>query len=94
MNFVFTDNGLRIGRDSAEPHARRESEIFTRAARALGAFDAHTFNPSRYGMTDCRRGLYFGNSIRRAREVYWHANYMVEDARTAWNDGSLFLHKA
>ena len=94
MNFVFTDNGLRIGRDSADPRARRESEVFTRAARALGAFDAHTFNPSRYGMTACRHGLYLGASIRRAREVYWHANYMVEDAREEWNSGSLFPRKA
>ena len=92
MNFVFTSSGIRIGRDATDKRARTETEVIYRAVKSIP--NAHRFNPSRYGLTDSRLGFYIGSTIRHSKELYWHANYMVENARDAFNSGALFLHKA
>lgn len=92
MNFVFTPNGVRIGRDASDKRCRTETEVIFRACKGIP--NAHRFNPSRYGLTDSRLGFYIGVSIRSSKELYWHADYMVESLRDTFNAGSAFLHKA
>jgi hypothetical protein len=92
MNFVFTEGGLRIGRDVTDKRARTETEVVYRAVKSIPG--AHRFNPSRYGLTDSKLGLYIGASMRSSKQVYWHANYMVENAQDAFNGGAVFFHKA
>ena len=92
MNFVFTPNGIRIGRDTTDKRARTETEVIYRAVKSIP--NAHRFNPSRYGLTDSKLGFYIGHRINaKHAELYWHANYMVESLRDTFNNGVAFLHK-
>lgn len=92
MNFVFTSNGVSIGRDAVDKPCRTDTEVVYRVCKNVP--NAHRFNPSRYGLTSSRIGFYIGVSIRSSKQVYWHGNYAVESARDAFNGGSLFLNKA
>jgi hypothetical protein len=91
MNFVFTNTGVSIGRDASDKPCRTETEVIFRAVKSIP--NAHRFNPSKYGLTDSRIGFYIGASIRSTKELYWHGNYQIENARDEWNAGSLFLNK-
>jgi hypothetical protein len=92
MNFVFTQNGIRIGRDSTDKKCRTETEVIYRVTKNIP--NAHRFNPSRYGLTSSKIGFYIGFSIRKSKELYWHGDYAIELAHDAFNNGSLFLNKA
>jgi hypothetical protein len=91
MNFVFTQNGVRIGRDSMDKKCKTETEVIYRVTKNVP--NAHRFNPSHYGLTSSKIGFYIGSSIRKSKELYWHGNYAIESARDAFNKGSLFLIK-
>ena len=94
MNFLFTDDGLRIGRDRDDKPVRKESTVVHRIITALNAGETRgrwtRFHPYRHGLTSCRIGL------RNAKRgiVYWHERYQVEDAAKEFNAGQLFLQKS
>jgi hypothetical protein len=92
MNFVFTLNGVYIGRDASDKPCRTETEVIYRVTKNV--LNAHHFNPSRYGMTGSKIGFYIGFRLSSSKEVYWHERYAIESARDAFNAGSLFLLKA
>jgi hypothetical protein len=94
MNYIFTENGLRIGRDSGDKAIRKESTVIFRVLKALNACETRgrwaRFYPDRHGLTASKIGV----QNRKRGIVYWHGNYAVEDAAEAWNGGQLFLNKA
>ena len=94
MNILFTNSGLRIGRDATDRPIYKESTIIHRLREMLNAADGigvwKRFYPDRHGLTACRTGIL--NS--RTGEIYWHERYQIEDAAKAWRDGSLFLRRA
>ena len=94
MNFCFMQDGVRIGRDISDRKAKTEAEIIGKAVGILNGSGSWSrlFHPvpCRQGLPSCAIGL--KNNI--TKEVYWHGNYQIEDARTEWNKGSLFLNKA
>ena len=95
MNFLFTSNGLSIGRDNGDKPIRKESTVIYRALLDLNAGN-HTRHrwarcyPYRHGLTGCRIGM----RHTKTGEIYWHGNYQIEAAHEAWNAGGLFLNKA
>jgi len=93
MNFLYTDSGLRVGRDSDDKPARKESTVIFRALKALNAGETRghwsRFYPDRHGLTSCRIGV----RNRTRGLVYWHGNYQIEAAHEAFNAGGLFLNK-
>ena len=95
MNLLFLNNGIRIGRDRDDPRIRKESTIVYYILKMLNSDTGQgrwvRFYPYRHGLTDSRLGV---RNIRTG-EIYWHANYQVEDAAEAFNeDGQVFFHKA
>jgi hypothetical protein len=95
MNFLFTANGLRVGRDRTDKRIRKESTVVFRILSEMnrGALRRVWVRcwPDRIGLTSCRVGI----KNRKTGDIYWHGNYAVEDAAQAWwNDGQLFLNKA
>ncbi len=94
MNYIFTNNGLRIGRDKDDKPVRKESTVVFRVLQALNAGETKgrwsRFYPYRHGLTSCKIGV--RNKTRGI--IYWHGNYAVEDAAEALNGGQLFLNKA
>ena len=93
MNFVWTSNGLRIGKDSADRKVRKDSTVVFKALKCLNAGDYRRpwrrVYPDRIGLTSCRVGI--RNML--TGDIYWHERYAIESASEAFNDGSLFLLK-
>lgn len=96
MNYIFTDNGVSIGRDATDKRVPKETTIVHRLLLALnegrrGVGPWVRFNPSLHGMTGCTLGV----RNTRTGVVYWHGNYQVESAHEAFNKmGSVFFNKA
>jgi len=94
MNFIFTNDGVRVGRDRDDAPIRKESTLVYYILKAFNETDGYhrwaRFYPDRHGLTSSRLGV----RDTRKGTIYWHANYEVEDAAKAFNKGSVFFHKA
>ena len=94
MNMLFTNSGVRIGRDNGDKAISKESTVTHHLRRMLNASDGLSrwvrCYPDKMGLTSCRQGV--RNTV--TGEVYWHANYQIEAAHKAFNGGDVFYHKA
>ena len=93
MNFTILDGGVRLGRDKGDKALSHESTVTHHIRRMLNADGLGRwvrFYPDRVGLTACRQGV----RNKKTGEMYWHANYQIEEAHKEFNEGAVYYHKA
>ena len=80
-----------LRREPGDSRIAHESTTAYRLKLLLNAQGHHftRMNPSRYGLTDCRVGLW----DRKAGVMLWHERYQVEDAARAFNEGKVTFQR-
>jgi hypothetical protein len=89
MKANLSVKGCTLVRENNDSRVYHESTVVSRMRDALNR-QGHNFrriNPSRYGLTSCRLGLW----DRKAKVILWHERYAVENAATEFNHGSVFF---
>ena len=87
MRVELTATACTLHREPGDSALSAESNTAFHMRRLLNAQGYHftRFNPSRYGLTDCRVGIW----DKRAKITLWHERYQIEAAHKAFNGGAV-----
>jgi hypothetical protein len=93
MKIHMTDAGCTLTREPGDPKLYHESTVGYHMKKLLNAlpigYKFVRMNPSKHGLTSCKVGLIdHGAGI-----ILWHERYAIEDAATAFNNGSCFFQR-
>ncbi len=87
MQIRLTNNNCTLIREYGDKRISHESTTAYHMKRLLNSEGFHfvRMNPSKHGLTGCTVGLV----DRKLDVVLWHEQYAIENAATAFNQGSV-----
>ena len=87
MKAELTPSYCELKREAGDARVYHESTVASRMRDALNAkgYNFRRMNPSQYGLTSCRVGLW----DKKRKIILWHERYAIENAATELNRGSV-----
>jgi hypothetical protein len=89
MRIRVSNGGCSLIREQGDKAISKESTVGyymkTLLNKAGGNFVR--MNPSKHGLTSCQVGMI----DRKAKVIYWHERYQIENAAKAFNHGKVFF---